>query len=297
MRRAWVNVGSAASTFLCLTAMLATGERSASAQAVPPAPSGHEEPSTEDDLAVPSSADSKESTVRRSPPSPPDEGHPSPSRRAAMPPDQENEEASPSTDAKRAKTLSTTTGLAVAIQLAYSAPAGELSADAGFPFANYFGGQLAFLGELGGRVTPAIFIGAYGGYARGSLGSGQGCDARDCAGYSARVGAAVRYRFFLAPGIQPWIGYAAGYEIAGASIGSAPQQTTATLTGFEFAHLSAGLDYSNDRLFAIGPVVDVALGQYNHVTGEARSVTTDRDITQAAVHAWVSVGVRCTLME
>jgi hypothetical protein len=211
--------------------------------------------------------------------------------------DEENDDEARTTDEKPMKALSSTRGLAAAIQLAYSAPAGELTADTKFSFANYFGGQIAVLGEVGGRVTPAIFIGAYGGYARGGLGSGQGCETRDCTGYSARVGAAVRYRFFPAPKVQPWIGYAAGYEIAGASISSASQQTTVTLTGFEFAHLSVGLDYSNDRFFAIGPVFDLALGQYDHATGEVSSVSADRDITQTAVHAWISFGVRCTFME
>ena len=101
--------------------------------------------------------------------------------------------------------LSETRGFAAAAQVGYAWPAGRLSEAEGDELSRSFGGQVSLIGELGARVTPSLFVGVYGGYARGSVTGDLAttCAQIDCSAYSARGGVAVRYRFFPAPSVQP----------------------------------------------------------------------------------------------
>ena len=60
--------------------------------------------------------------------------------------------------------------------------------------------------------------------------------------------------------------------------------------------LSLGLDDSDDALFAVGPVLDPGIGQYDHVEAEGTRGSAGADISQKALHEWITIGVRWTIM-
>ena len=192
--------------------------------------------------------------------------------------------------------LSATRGFAAAVQVGYAIPAGTTSGEN--DQASTFAGQYAMVGEIGVRITSEVFIGAYAGYAIGDTGSRleRPCLRRDCSASSARAGVAIRYRFFPALHVEPWVGYAAGYETANITLADHTQSRSISYTGWEYAHLSLGLDYSDDALYAVGPVIDVGIGQYDHVDAEGSSGSAGADVSQKALHEWITIGVRWTIM-
>ena len=192
--------------------------------------------------------------------------------------------------------LSATRGFAAALQVGYAMPAGTTSGEN--DQAGTFAGQFAMVGEIGVRITSEVFIGAYAGYAIGDTGSRleTPCLRRDCSASSARAGVAIRYRFFPALHVEPWVGYAAGYEKASITLADHTESQSISYTGWEYAHLSFGLDYSDDALYAVGPVLDLGIGQYDHVDAEGSSGSAGADISQTALHEWITIGVRWTIM-
>jgi hypothetical protein len=203
----------------------------------------------------------------------------------------------PATRAKRA--LSKTTGVALAFQTGYSLPSGKLTDSD--TMGDWFGGQVPIWVELGFRVTPQLFIGGYGALGFGEVGGAMdtACSAKslDCSSRSLRAGFAVRYRYFATETIHPWLGYAAGYESNSAVISAGSAEGVFNFTGWELAHLSAGIDVSDGELFGVGPVVDYGIGQYNHVSYEETGrPSADNEIAQTATHQWVTFGLRLTIM-
>ena len=54
-----------------------------------------------------------------------------------------------------------------------------------------------------------------------------------------------------------------------------------------------GVDFRVARAFGIGPFVDVSVAQYSSgkITGD---ITKDGDITDKALHTWISLGAKVT---
>jgi hypothetical protein len=193
-------------------------------------------------------------------------------------------------------------GFALALGLGYSAPAGSSTGEKDADLAKTVGGQFPISVEIGGNVTPAVFIGAYGSVAPGGVSASLDTtctQARlDCSSHSLRGGFAFRYRFLPGGPIQPWLGYAVGYESTTVSASSTVYAGTASteITGWELGHFSFGLDFPVERYLALGPFFDVAVGQYDHVHSQSPTQALDADITNTALHQWITVGVRSVFM-
>ena len=195
-------------------------------------------------------------------------------------------------------------GFAMTMSIGYSAPAGSTSGAPNDDLSNLFSGQVPLGIEVGGNVTPSLFIGLYGQYAIGGVGgtTDTNCtkDQVNCSAHTFRGGLAIRYRFAPGSSVRPWLGYAVGYEVSTVSITSDYVADTASLdlSGWELGHFSAGVDMmTGDDHVAIGPYFDVALGKYSHaheeVTGRGPQ---DTDIDNTALHEWITIGVRATFM-
>ena len=194
-------------------------------------------------------------------------------------------------------------GFAMGFSLGYAIPAGATTGAPNDDLSSVFSGQVPITLEIGGNVTPSLFIGAYGTFAPGGLAGNAGTSCTtyqlDCSASSLHGGLAIRYRFLPGEMAEPWIGYAIGYESNSFSMKN-PQtsaEASGTLTGWELGHFSAGVDFLAARNFAFGPFLDVGVGQYGHMHFEQpNQPTLDADIASSGVHEWITIGLRTVIM-
>lgn len=190
------------------------------------------------------------------------------------------------------------------MRLGVSFPGGSLEGADGYPMSRYFDYQVPVLIEAGFKIHPMILLGGYGSFALGAVSQNARslyCDGRSCVATSFRVGAQIQAQFRPGERLNPWASYGLGFESSTASASDNPNSpgSSATYSGFEFARLALGLDFRVSHLFGLGPFVEVAFGSYGHAhtTGAlfAASVSSDRGITDTALHDWVTFGVRGVL--
>jgi hypothetical protein len=189
----------------------------------------------------------------------------------------------------------------MSFSIGYAFPSGDATGAANDGMTSTFSGQVPFTLEIGGNVTPSLFLGAYGTFAPGGLAgtTSSTCAANqlDCSAHSVHGGLAVRYRFLPGELVEPWIGYAAGYESNSLSISNAQASASGELKGWEFARISIGLDVLAARMIAFGPFVDFGIGQYGHMYFEQPNrPTVDTDIPNSGIHQWITLGVRTVIM-
>jgi hypothetical protein len=185
-------------------------------------------------------------------------------------------------------------GFQGALRVGYAIPLG--SAVSGAKMSDTFGGQVPFVLELGAKVTRHVFLGGFGaigfGGAAGQLKSACNATGASCLAISDRLGLELQYHFQPAARINPWLGYGIAFEANEVTLSSGSTSTTRGFTGFLFADVMLGVDFRLSRFLAVGPVADVALGQY---TGEHDS-SLDAPIKQTAAHGWLSLGARVTFL-
>lgn len=183
----------------------------------------------------------------------------------------------------------------------------------GFGVAEGSYGFVPVIIDLGARVTPHLYVGAYGGYGRviprtnsTSCPEGFGCSVDNY-----RVGIQVDWHFVPSSWWDPYIGLNSGYEIlrnhvtggrpvptpAGTTMGDV--DATVTERGWEYIGVTLGSDIRASRLFGLGPFFSGTIGSYNSRSGTTRvsvqgntvSETSPAAVSQAA-HALFMVGVR-----
>jgi hypothetical protein len=196
-------------------------------------------------------------------------------------------------------------GFAASFSIGYALPSGDSTGAGNDALSATFSGQVPLTVELGGNVTPSLFLGVYGTYAPGGLGGqvGDACNANQlsCSANSVHGGLAIRYRFLPGKTVEPWIGYAVGYETISLS-STSPQSSlsaTGSLRGWEYGHFSLGVDLLAARQFAFGPFLDVSMAQYDHEYIEPANPNQpviDADIPNRALHEWVTLGVRAVIL-
>jgi hypothetical protein len=156
--------------------------------------------------------------------------------------------------------------------------------------------------DFGFRPDPHVFLGAY-----GSLGAlapaGHACAGRSCEGTDVRLGIEGQYHF--QPGLRwdPWLGVGAGYEwlhlgYSGGSgnAGDGSSNESTTLRGFELLNVQAGVDYALCSGLRVGPFASFAVDEFS----DAKTLSTTEtvvheqsaDISNTALHDWLTVGVR-----
>jgi hypothetical protein len=191
-------------------------------------------------------------------------------------------------------------GFAMNVSFGYAIPAGNATGAPGDSLSASFTGQFPFSLEMGGNVTPSLFVGAYGTYALGGVASEitvcQAGSGVSCSAYSLRTGIAIAYRFLPGAMIRPWVGYGIGYEWQNISLTDSATGASGSLSikGWEFGHFKAGFDVQASPTFGVGPFVDLGVGQYGHTHSDNGAQSSDADITTTALHEWFTVGVRAS---
>jgi hypothetical protein len=169
------------------------------------------------------------------------------------------------------------------IRTGYSVPLGKLQKDTSL--SDVFSGQVPIMLDIGGKLIPELFLGGY-------LGLGFGGAAKDncasCAAVGLHLGIEAQYHILPGGQVNPWLGYGLGFESAALSDGS----TSVGWGGFQFARFMGGADFRINRVFGVGPFVDLSMGTYTKVNVDTGSTTTKGDITETALHEWLTFGVR-----
>jgi hypothetical protein len=171
----------------------------------------------------------------------------------------------------------------LALRAGYAVPFGDAANVGGFGAftqRELFARQLPVQLDASWRITPAFWAGLYAGYGFASAGSQLQAlicnSASSCTGLrDLHVGARAEWRFGRVGGAQPWVGLTGGLESAhfkavGATFptGQAPPAPATvsgnlegSLRGWEVG-VEAGADWRVSSALAVGPFLQLQLGQY-----------------------------------
>lgn len=185
-------------------------------------------------------------------------------------------------------------GFQVAVRGGVAVPFGSAAKDTGL--ADVFGGQFAAIIDIGGKIIPELFLGAYLGANVGAVGdqTSQTCEAinASCIGATYRIGAQLQYHILPAGKVDPWIGYGVGYEVSRTAGSGGGRTISQTLAGPEYAHIMGGIDFRLTKVFGVGPFIDLSLAQYSNQSVEVGGRTIDGEIRDKALHQWLTIGAK-----
>jgi hypothetical protein len=191
-------------------------------------------------------------------------------------------------------------GFQLALRTGYAFRFGRVTAATGGEMSNTFSGQVPVLVEGGGKVTPNLFVGGYASFAFGGTSGAfyrTYCSGgRSCSSTSFRIGVEAQYHFLPAARLNPWVGYGIGYESTGVTASAGGTDLSLGYSGFELAHLTAGLDVRLSRMFAVGPVADFAVGRYGSYRQAQNGSASDGTVGSGAAHEWLMLGARVTFL-
>ncbi len=200
--------------------------------------------------------------------------------------------------APQTATERTPAGFEVSLRLGGDVPLGDGVKDG--KMSDAFSIQFPLLLDLGGRVTPHLFLGAYGGISFGGAGSeGDGCGKGGitCSTNVYQLGAQAQWRFLPEDNSTPWVGYGIGWEWAAGTVSANDKSMTNTVSGLDFAKIMVGWDFRLADLLYVGPFVNFTLGQYGTSTLSGDDIDTQStDIEHKAIHEWLTFGVRGALV-
>jgi hypothetical protein len=152
--------------------------------------------------------------------------------------------------------------------------------------------------DVGYRLDPSIYVGAYGAYGFGMVvhSAETRCigDA-SCSAYDIRVGVNAQYHLRPKTTVDPWVGLGFGYEWFNKKGSSLGIEFSQALRGFELLGLQVGADFEIDPSVKLGPFIGYSIGQfgYGKVTRTATQ-TQKGGIDNMALHEWLTFGVRAT---
>jgi hypothetical protein len=139
-------------------------------------------------------------------------------------------------------------------------------------------------------VAPNLMAGLYGQY--GPIIT-HNCDpGASCSGSDIRFGFQVQYHYTPNEKQDRWFGIGIGYEILSLKESAGGAELSASANGFEFAHLQAGLDFKVSPTFSIGPFGGFSLGQFSSSEITRAGASASADITNRALHEWLTLGMR-----
>ncbi len=191
------------------------------------------------------------------------------------------------------------TGLQFDARTGLSVPFGKATAAADDDLSARYGKQLPISFGIGGKFSPAVYLGGYVGFSFGGAGSNAElqatCDSagtQDCGATTARFGIETRYYFAPEEELNPWLAYGVGFEGSTFAIEREGIYQYTTLSGFELARVAVGLDWRASKVFGIGAYGEGSFGSFFSEYAEVDDRTTiDRDLA-FALHGWATIGVR-----
>lgn len=184
-------------------------------------------------------------------------------------------------------------GFQLAIGSGYSIPFGNV--DDSLSQSNFVSGQVPLLMDIGYKLSPHVYMGAYVGLGFGQAGDRLAnlCDDSgvDCSSSTLRVGFNLQYHMNPGDRWNPYIGYGIGYEFTSFEASGPGGNAAVSVSGFELARLGVGVDYRASSAIGFGPYADLGLGIYSNISDGGPSMP----LASASMHGWLGLGVRATL--
>lgn len=186
-------------------------------------------------------------------------------------------------------------GFELGARLGFALPLGNGVQDG--KMSDALNGAVPVIVDLGYRINPHFYIGAYGqaGYglpANDSCGkSGVSCSAQ-----SYRLGVNAHYHFTPEASFDPWIGVGTGYEWLHQSAEGGGLTASSTFSGFEIVNVQVGGDYHLSPNASIGPFASFALSQYSNQSAalNGQDAQIPSSIEHTALHEWLTIGIKGT---
>jgi len=186
-------------------------------------------------------------------------------------------------------------GFELGARLGFGLGLGKIGGDGYETMSNTVGSQVPLIVDVGYRITPNLYVGAYGQYGFGIVTSDKCKGDISCSAQSYRLGANVHYHFMPEGSFDPWIGAGTGFEWLHLSQSQGPASSSATLTGFEIVNFQVGGDYHLSPNASIGPFASFSLGQYGNLSADnGAGLTGSEEIKNTALHEWLTLGVKGT---
>jgi hypothetical protein len=160
----------------------------------------------------------------------------------------------------------------------------------GVDLSAFSGTQFWFDAELGGKLSESVFVGGMLGTGLSSPGDALASQCSSCSTLTLELGPIVRYYFAPGKAFDPWVNASTAFSLLGVSNGErsgSGRVQGPVLVGLEILKAGVGFDWRASQLFGVGPYLDVGFGSY--LAG------SNVEPFSAAIHTWVSLGVRFSL--
>jgi len=150
--------------------------------------------------------------------------------------------------------------------------------------------------DLGYRINPNIYVGAFFQYAFGFINSDQNpqCSqmGTSCSASNIRLGVNVHYHISPGQPFDPWFGLGVGYDWLLVGVSMPGLNADVTDRGFEFANLQLGGDFMVSPTFRCGPFVSFSLGEYRSIKVSAGGTSTSMGLSDKGLHEWLLFGFK-----
>jgi hypothetical protein len=190
-------------------------------------------------------------------------------------------------------------GFQMALRTGVGVPFGNTSGAPSDGYSQLVSAQVPLMLDIGGKLNPHFFLGAYLGLGFGGAGNelDAACAASSasCGHVSLRLGAQLQYNVAPAAKVNPWVGYGIGIEGSAVGAQTSAGDATIAMAGFELARLMGGVDFRMGSGIGVGPFLDLTLGRYSNVTIDDGSGDESFEIRDKALHGWLTLGVRFVL--
>ena len=151
--------------------------------------------------------------------------------------------------------------------------------------------------DVGYRFNRKFFVGVYAQYALGLLGSTLTCGSgASCYSYAGRVGGEFQFHPLGRVRIDPWVGVGVGYELVSLHGSDSSSSLTVTAQGWEFARVDGGVDFALSGVVRLGPFVGFSIAQFDSANASGSGGSISSSFTNKALHFWISIGVKLTLL-
>jgi hypothetical protein len=190
-------------------------------------------------------------------------------------------------------------GFELGFRTGYAVPFGQSTGVAGDDLDKVASGAVPIWFDLGYRLPAQIYIGAFFQYGIGFLAdkvsSAAGCgqNGLTCSLNDVQAGADLHYHIQPDGPFDPWVGVGIGYEWLNFSASAGGRSAGGQAKGLQFVNFQVGGDYKVTPEFGVGPFVMIGLGEYDSTSATlANGTTTSNDITNQALHEWLTFGLR-----
>jgi hypothetical protein len=182
-------------------------------------------------------------------------------------------------------------GVSVGVRTGYGIPMG--AARSGLSLGNFSGGEIPFWFDLGYRINPHLYIGAFFQFGltfppTHLCGTGASCD-----GSLLRGGIDATWNFMPDQKVDPWLGIGTSYEANRVYYEDLSQSETSTIYhGFDYLDIQGGVDLRFVRQLPFGPYFDFSLGQYSYERYIDDNANHSDVPMTSKMHEWLQLGVR-----